>query len=232
MDCVKGRVNPSNRTKLRLFSEAAGYCQRPICRKRLFSDDGGRDYHIAEMAHILGAKDGGPRGKAKMPLQDRAGYDNLILLCPNCHKEIDKSPKEFPVELLRSWKQTHKEEISIALGQEKFSSRGEARYYIEPFLRKNKTIFDTVGPDSNYHEKPEAEEASVWQRKMLSQILPNNLTMLRALDANKLHLRPDERRTAELFRQHVDDLMERHCSENQTAASRFPKAMLTILCDE
>lgn len=44
MSCAKGRVTVQNQTKLRLFADAAGYCQRPGCRRRLFSDENGPDF--------------------------------------------------------------------------------------------------------------------------------------------------------------------------------------------
>lgn len=40
-------------TKLRLFSEAAGRCQRPACLRPLFPAEMGGDKHIAEMAHVI-----------------------------------------------------------------------------------------------------------------------------------------------------------------------------------
>ena len=232
MSCTKGRANPDSQTKLRLFADAAGYCQRPTCGKRLFSDEGGPDYHIAEMAHIFAAADDGPRADTNLSTKDRANYDNLILLCPNCHTEIDKSPKTFPDDMIRDWKRNHKEKISIAFGVTKFSSRQEARDYIEPLLQQNRATFDLIGPDNAYHENPEAEEARVWHRIMLSQIIPNNQTVLLALDANISLMRSDERATAELFRQHVGDLIERHLGEDKTVASRFPPAMSAMFSEE
>jgi hypothetical protein len=231
MKCANGRVEPDLRTKLRLFADAAGYCQRPDCRKRLFSDEGGPDYNIAEMAHIFAASDSGPRADKNLPGNDRAGYANLILLCPNCHTEIDKNQAAFPDELLREWKRTHKEKIRAALGAAEFASRREARGFIEPLLQRNRVIYETLGPDNAYRENPEAEEARVWRRKMLSQIIPNNQALLVALDLNVSLMRPEERATAELFRQHVDDLIERHLGEDRMSASRFPLAMSTMFSD-
>lgn len=50
----------SKETKLRLFSEAAGYCQRPECLRPLFPEEMGGDKHIAEMAYDI------PKGRHKL----------------------------------------------------------------------------------------------------------------------------------------------------------------------
>ncbi|MCA1908290.1 MAG: HNH endonuclease [Magnetospirillum sp.] len=232
MVCTKGRINPSTQTKLRLFADAAGYCQRPDCTRRLFSEEGGPDYHIAEMAHIMAAADDGPRPNADLTAEDRATYDNLILLCPNCHTEIDKEPAAFPDDMLREWKQGHKDKIRAALGIINFSSRQSVRNFIEPLLRRNRAIFDAYGPDNTYRENPEAEEARVWQRMMVSQIIPNNQSILMVLDSNISLMNEGDLKTLELFRQHVDDLVERHLGEDRTVASRFPSDMATMFGDD
>jgi hypothetical protein len=231
MACTNGRINPDQQTKLRLFSDAAGYCNRPTCRKRLFSDEGGADYHIGEMAHIIAAMDEGPRADANVAPEQRADYGNLILLCPSCHTEIDKSPETFPVGTIREWKSDHKKKISQAIGVVRMESRPDARQHVSRLLRTNKMIFDKFGPNNAYHENPEAEEARVWQRKMLSQIIPNNQELLLFLDANHHLLNDGELRTLEDFRQHVDDLIERHLGDDKEVASRFPAAMERILED-
>ena len=36
-----------------------------------------------------------------------------MLLCKDCHKEIDNDPEKYPIELLRTWKQDHENRIEI-----------------------------------------------------------------------------------------------------------------------
>ena len=232
MTCTKGRANPNAQTKLRLFSAAAGYCQRPECRRHLFSEEGVKDYHIAEMAHIFAAMDHGPRADVDLDHIERASYANLILLCPSCHTEIDKAPEEFTDEIVQQWKASHTDAIKNVLGVAEFNSRNDARLFIEPILRINKTIFNQYGPNNDYHENPEAEEAQVWQRKMLSQIIPNNQKILLTLDANSNLANKEELEIIEIFRQHVDDLIERHLGDDQHQASRFPEQMSKIFSDD
>lgn len=229
MVCANGRIHPTSGTKLRLFSDSAGYCQRPDCRLRLFSDEDGPDYHIGEIAHVIAAAESGPRANSQLSKMERAAYANLILLCPNCHTEIDKAPEIFLADEIFEWKATHKKTVGDALGVAEFESRDMAREFIVPLLRANKRVFKKFGPDNNYRQEPEAEEAMVWRRKMLSQIIPNNQTILLALDKNSSLLNEAETETVEEFRQHVDDLTERHLGENRTVASRFPNQLSNIL---
>lgn len=227
--CVNGRVSPNPETKLRLFADSAGYCSRPECHRYLFSDPSAGDYHIGEMAHVIAASVKGPRADKDVNAEDKAEYNNLILLCPSCHTEIDKAPEIFPVELILDWKANHRKRIIDAIGIPKFDNRNEARNYVIKILRTNRAIFNNLNPDLPYRENPEAEEAVVWKRKMLSQIIPNNQKILLFLDMNIYLLNQEELITLEDFRQHVDDLIERHLGDNLGIASRFPIRMDDIL---
>lgn len=61
-------------------------CQRSLV---IEAAPGGADYNIAEAAHIVAEKPGGPRGATDRPA-DVDGIDNLVLLCPSDHRMIDK----------------------------------------------------------------------------------------------------------------------------------------------
>ncbi|MDP2863803.1 MAG: HNH endonuclease [Desulfobacterales bacterium] len=69
---------------------------------------------LGEMAHIVGQSQNGPRGNHD--LTDRDSYDNLILLCPTHHVEIDKNFTAWPVEGLRAIKADHEAWVSEQLG--------------------------------------------------------------------------------------------------------------------
>lgn len=90
-----------------LWGRAAGHCSRPSCRKTLTveSSESGA-YHVGEHAHIIADSPAGPRGDELTDTNTDA-YENHILLCPTCHREIDKAPDEFSPDLLRQWKREH-----------------------------------------------------------------------------------------------------------------------------
>lgn len=227
MTCSRGAAHPDRVTILRLFASSAGYCQNPKCLSPLFVDTGATTVHFAEMAHIIAAVDGGPRTNRRLSPEERGSFENLILLCANCHTVIDKAPDDFPDTWVQGWKQAHHDRIQNAFGLVPYRDRAEARNAIEPLLRQNRHVFEQLGPNNDYRYNPESELASVWQRKMLSVILPNNRKILAIADANSRHLSADEYGAVEAFRQHVDDLEAKHVAGGNDPASRFP----TALCD-
>jgi len=60
MGCSRGAATPDAHTQRRLFAASAGYCRNPNCANALFVDAAGKSIHIAEMAHVFSASDGGP----------------------------------------------------------------------------------------------------------------------------------------------------------------------------
>ncbi len=62
----------------------------------------------AEIAHIKGGQPRSARYDEKQPDAERQGYHNLMLLCPNHHKLIDRlRPGDFPVERLTAMRARH-----------------------------------------------------------------------------------------------------------------------------
>ena len=232
MPCNRGKANPNRHTTLQLFADSGGYCQRPDCANRLFRDTGTKNIHIAEIAHIIAASAAGSRANATTSQSYKGTYDNLILLCANCHTTIDKSPADFPDTMIREWKRKHVERIKSLFGAVEYPNRISARRAIEPALGENRTVFDKYGPHNDYHNDPESELAKVWQRKIRAIILPNNRKLLVILDANRRHLSEPEIKTLEAFRQHVDDLEAKHIGEGSgDVASQFPTGMGNILTE-
>jgi hypothetical protein len=232
MSCTRGRADPDEQTRLRLFAHSGGYCQNPQCLLGLFVDTDSSKLHIAEIAHIVAASDAGPRADAELSDEERGSFENLILLCPTCHTTIDKASKDFPDTTVREWKHRHAERIAATFGVVEYPGRRDARRAIDPALAENEAIFREYGSENEYRSDPESELADVWKRKVLLQILPNNRRILAILDANRGLLRSSELTTLEDFRQHVDDLEARHLGEGRKGVGRrFPVEMETILAE-
>ncbi|MBX3745844.1 MAG: hypothetical protein KF833_11105 [Verrucomicrobiae bacterium] len=90
-----------------LWGRAANLCS--ICRVELSQTQSPASgaFVIGEQAHIVGEKQDAPRGKSPLSAEERDGYHNRILLCPNHHTEIDKNQVEWPVERLHIRKSEH-----------------------------------------------------------------------------------------------------------------------------
>ena len=115
----------SIRDRLLVFS--AGRCAK--CKKNLLVE-GKKDCNIGQVCHIISKQEFGPRHQPN--LEDYDCYDNLILLCANCHKEIDTNIEEYTVERLKEIKSSHEKEVAEKLKDEKFT--------ILHFLRVNSGI--------------------------------------------------------------------------------------------
>jgi hypothetical protein len=232
MPCRRGRAEPDEFTKVRLYAASGGYCGNPDCTRALFAEIQGATFHVAEIAHIFAAGDKGPRAKAELTPAQRGAYENLILLCPLCHTKIDKLPGVYTDEVVRHWKERHAQKLASVFGIQRYPDRPSCRLAIVPILDENRGIFDGYGPENDYRNNPESEMAGVWRRKVLGQILPNNHRLLRMLDANRSLMTEVERRVVEEFRQHVDDQSHRHVGGvERTPSRRYPAALNELLAD-
>ena len=96
-----------------LFVRAAGRCEFDGCNKNLVQHTVTlRAGNFAEMAHIVAFKPDGPRGKEPDRPTDINSVENLMLLCPECHKLIDDHPSEHSRSRLEGFKRTHEERIA------------------------------------------------------------------------------------------------------------------------
>jgi hypothetical protein len=231
MACPRGAASPDTHTQRRLFAASAGYCQNPKCSNELFIDAAGKSIHIAEMAHVFAANNGGPRAKPGLSKEERGAFENLVMLCSNCHTTVDKAPDAFPEAMMLGWKREHSNKLQTLFGAVKFDDRFAARQVVEPLLTQNHAIFNQYGPHINAAQNPESGAAEQWKRKMLTRILPNSRRMLAILDANRHLLNDGEKATLEQFRQHIDDLEAFHIEGSREDASRFPSEFSLILKD-
>jgi hypothetical protein len=97
--------------KILLFARAGGRCEFDGCNKYLL------EHHLtltagnyAQMAHIVAFSEDGPRGKKKRP-SDINNVENVMLMCPDCHKLVDDEPDKFSRLALEGYKRRHEERI-------------------------------------------------------------------------------------------------------------------------
>lgn len=229
MSCSRGKADPSPTTKLRLFADSGGYCQNPGCLTELFkADDGELNIHLAEMAHIFSASDSGPRSNPSLTEEERGNYNNLLLLCANCHTMIDKAEDCFPDALISHWKMEHKKKIADVFGFKRLGSRKNVRAVISPLLGENRMIFQTYGPMTEERFNPESELPAQWLRKVRNKILPNNRKILAIIDANYAFLSESEIMIAETYRQHIEDFEAKHINAVEANGIQFPVGMETL----
>ncbi|MGF6486531.1 hypothetical protein [Pseudomonas frederiksbergensis] len=229
MACSRGAAAPTAHTQKRLFAASAGFCQNPSCASLLFSDEAGKSIHIAEMAHVYAASNDGPRANSAMTKNARGSFENLIVLCSNCHTKVDKAPDAYPDSMMLGWKREHSQKLEAVFGAVRLENRSDVHAIVEPLLAENHAIFNQYGPHIEAALNPESGAAEQWTRKMLTRIIPNSYRMLAILDINRHLVTPSEKIALERFRQHVDDLQAFHIEGIHQDGTRFPADFAKIM---
>ena len=99
--------------RMRLWGKSAGRCQYPGCNKALWRDDLTKEeFNVAYIAHIVADRPNGPRGDAHLSKKLAKDINNLMLLCDDHHRLIDKEDVAgHPVALLQEYKKDHEDRI-------------------------------------------------------------------------------------------------------------------------
>lgn len=104
-----------------LWARAAGRCQFRGCNRILYKSPLTQEtVNLSEKAHIYSFSKDGPRGWGPLILNKPALNElkNLLLLCFDCHKKIDKEKNggRYTAELLQQWKHEHERRIARVTG--------------------------------------------------------------------------------------------------------------------
>lgn len=186
-----------------LWGRAAGICSNPGCRQDLtIILDKGNGYNIGEMAHVIAKKPGGPRG---IPQGGDDTYVNLVLLCPSCHRTIDKAPDgEFPENLLFTWKQEHESNIRNQGIEETYNDVEELKLRVRRLLTENRILWRDLGPHSNTASNdPGSNLFIVWNLRKLDTLIPNNTRIINVVESNSDLLSEDEFEVFLEFKNHA-----------------------------
>jgi hypothetical protein len=97
----------SDKTIKRLFALSGNLCAFPGCTRRLVNGKNAKDSNIC---HIEAANIGGERYNENMTDDERADYDNLILLCVQHHDETNDVNK-YTVSVLKQMKKNHESQF-------------------------------------------------------------------------------------------------------------------------
>lgn len=126
-------------TRAALFALGKGTCYFQGCKKTVVEEVEGQQQIAVEIAHIKGANEGSARYEPGMTDEERAAFNNLVLMCTPHHKLIDGPNREkYPAELLQEWKKDHEPENSGASGEGITADNLES--LLESFLAKNGPI--------------------------------------------------------------------------------------------
>jgi hypothetical protein len=106
--------NYKDSTVKRLHALSGNQCAALGCTRALIARD--NETIISKICHIEAASADGARWNPGMDDEQRRHFDNLILLCDECHSIIDNKENEakYPVALLKQWKKQHESTITYS----------------------------------------------------------------------------------------------------------------------
>lgn len=185
----------------KIYAESMGRCMNPSCQQELFCKNG----DIMEKAHID-------------PYCETAdnSFENLVLLCPNCHAKFDKNHAFTPEEVL-GWKKTRRAELERFFSK-KYETFEDLKKEVAPLLQENKTIYERYYLNNN---------ATLWD-KFEIKILVNNkkLKMLFLANADLIQWHKEKSYSnlayVQLFIAHVDEFEATRTEVEKSREILFP----------
>jgi hypothetical protein len=104
-----------------LWARTAGRCQFNGCNRLVYKSPVTQEsVNISEKAHVYSFSENGPRGWGPFMFNRKGlnNINNLMLVCHDCHKTIDKEKDggRYTAELLLQWKLDHEKRVDIATG--------------------------------------------------------------------------------------------------------------------
>jgi len=185
----------------KLWAESMGRCMNPDCWKELIKKNG----DIGENAHMV----------AHCKTADNS-FENLILLCPNCHTDFDKN-SAFTLDEVKEWKQIRKQEFDKFFN-EKYTTFDDLRDKVAPLLLENQTIYEQYYTD---------EKKELWD-KFEGKILANNKKLRKILESNFHLIQKNSNKTysnlefVHKFLVHIDEFEATRLEEEKHRHVLFP----------
>lgn len=206
MSKPRRRRSVSSNTERELWSESMGRCMNPNCAIPLYTNG----VYRGEIAHIEPhASNGGE------------SYENLLILCANCHTEIDKNRENWSNQILRGWKLERQDSIARQFAI-RFSSFQELEENVRPILRRNRQIFDNYGPDDD--NSSDAGRRHLWL-EFEPEIIANNRKLTLLLEANLKLLHQENQGVVEHFTTHAAEFLKTRGIESSYRSSLFPSEL-------
>lgn len=117
-DNTMSKTDISPKVKAELWFRAAGRCEFKGCNKALYEHGITLDEcNLSNCAHIIADSYNGPRGDKKLSEKLAKDINNIMLMCPECHRIIDIEGKEkYSVNTLRQMKKHHEDRMRYLTG--------------------------------------------------------------------------------------------------------------------
>ena len=193
--------------KRRLFAESMGRCMNPDCQEELFINNS----DIMEKAHI----------GAYYETEDNS-FENLIILCPTCHKKFDKAGF-INEDTIKRWKETRRKELKEFF-RIRFSSFDELKEKIVPILNENYNIYNSYYLSNNKYLWDKFEPKILSNNEKLKLLFENNLNLFQ-YHSNKMYSNLE---VIQNFIIHVEEFKNTRYDEEKMRVVLFPKEINSI----
>lgn len=182
-----GRKSIQSKVERQLYAESMGRCMNPNCNIELFTGNG----DISEKAHI-----------EEYSNTQNNSFENLILLCPNCHTDFDKNGA-FTKETVRLWKNERKSLISKVLDV-KCTDFDSLKDKIVPLLVANKILYETYFNQESREGWEKIEPKLIANNEYIKLILESNMHLFQTssyTEYSNLHI-------VQKFISHIDEFRD------------------------
>lgn len=194
--------------KRRLFAESMGRCMNPNCKAELFCGDG----DIIEKAHI----------DPYCETEDNS-FENLVLLCPNCHTNFDKN-HAFSAEEVKEWKKIRRQELDTFFSV-KFETFEQLCEKIVPLLTENKMIYEKYYLGNQKRLWDQFEPIILVNNRKIKHILENNMNLIQVNKGTDYESNQDYVNQLLL---HIDEFEKTRDEEERIRSSVFPEEINSI----
>lgn len=193
--------------KRRLYAESMGRCMNPKCKRELFIGNG----DIIEKAHIDSYSDS----------KDNS-FENLIILCPVCHKIYDKT-NMLSSDTIREWKKIRHHEIEKIFSK-KFKTFKQLQGQIKPLLEENQRIYENYFLNENKKLWDKFEPQILINNKKIKKLLNNNLNLIQ----NHKYKEYSNREYVDKYLMHIDEFETTRQDDEKIRQVLFPAEINSI----
>ncbi len=202
---MSDRKNIKHNVERLLWAMSAGRCEK--CGRLIYKHPATNTIgNFSQIAHNLPVSDFGPRSEFKAkykiidPKLDVDNVNNLLLLCYDCHKEIDEiNPQDYTPDLLRQIKNDFEEFILKSTNIE----------------RIKQTIAVTYSP--NLHGRQQTItgiQLALFPDKYIDKQIDLTLRNSAFQSADKEFFKTEEKNLVRIFNQKITPILEDNKNEN------------------
>jgi len=204
-----------------LWGRAAGRCEFAGCNQPLWKSPVTQEQvNIAQNAHIYSFSDDGPRGNADIASDELNELANLMLVCHQCHRKIDKEKDggRYTAQLLQEMKGQHERRIEVVTG-------------IDADRRSHVVLY---GANVGDHSSPlslNATAACLFPERYPADDKPIELGMINSMlvDRDQDYWRAERRQLARTFASRVKDRLATGEIEHLSVFALAPQPLLVLL---